>query len=222
LNGGGIAINSDRNRAEFALVPRVSYELETGTRVFAQISGNRRQYNSSVDASPNHYRRSSSGYAAVGGVQLNRGSVLSGEFFAGYQDQLYDDPRLSDNAGLYLGGSILWNVTPLTSFRLIASRSVQETILTGSSGYWDTEIDGRAEHELLRNLVLTGDAIYSRNEYQGISRTDNMVTFAAGMRWKFNPNISMGVNAFYQNRFSNQSVNNFDKQILMVDVKTGF
>jgi hypothetical protein len=222
INGGGTAINDDRNRAEFSLSPRVSYELETGTRIFGQVSGNSRQYNTKFDATPNHYQRSSTGYAAIGGVQLNQGGIISGEVFAGYQDQRYDDARLSDNAGLYLGGSLLWNVTRLTSLRFIASRSVQETILTGSSGFWDTEFDARAEHELLRNVILNADIIYGLNQYQGINRNDNMITADAGARWKFNPNFSAGILALWQNRSSTQSVNSFDKQVLMVDVRAGF
>ena len=221
-SSGVLAINSDRDRAEFALSPRVSYELQQGTQVFAQVAGNRRQYDSTVDATPDHFMRTSTGYTAAVGADLNEGGIVSGRFYVGYQDQRYDDPRLTDNAGLYLGGSLVWNVTRLTSLKLLLSRDVQETIQTGSSGFWATVADARVEHELMRNVVLSSDGFYELDQYQGIGRNDNMVALAAGAHWKINANLSTGLTGMWQNRQSNQSVNSFEKELLMVDLKLAY
>jgi hypothetical protein len=219
---GGLAINGDRNRNEFLVTPRASYELTPGYQVFVEGWGNRREYDSTFDATPGHFKRSSTGYAIAAGGQVKLGDVVTGELYVGYQNQMYDDERLASNAGVYLGGSVLWNVTPLTSLKFAVTRSVQETILPGSSGFWDTEINVTAEHELLRNIVLTAEAGYSINQYQGISRDDTTVSGALGARWKFTQVYSVGVSGEIQHRSSDLSVNGFTRALIAVDVRAAF
>jgi hypothetical protein len=219
---GGLAINGDRNRREFVVTPRASYELTPGYQVFVEGWGNRREYDSTFDATPGRFKRSSTGYAIAAGGQVKIGDVVTGELYVGYQDQMYDDERLAPNAGVYLGGSVLWNITPLTSLKLAVTRSVQETILLGSSGLWDTEINATAEHELLRNIILTAEAGFSLNDYQGISRNDTTVTGALGARWKFTQTYSVGVSGAIQHRSSNLSVNGFTRALIAVDVRAAF
>ncbi len=219
---GGLAIEGDRNRVEYVLNPRVSYELSPGYQAFVEGWGNRRQYDSVFDATPDHLKRSSSGYAVATGTQLQLGNVVSGEIYIGYQDQMYDDARLSPNAGLYLGGSVLWNVTTLTSLKFAVSRSVQETILVGSSGFWDTEASVTAEHELLRNILITAGINYSLNDYEGIARSDTTISGSVGARWKFTQVYSVGLTGIIQHRNSNLSINSFTRAVIGIDVKAAF
>jgi len=219
---GGLAIEGDRNRREFIITPRVSYELTPGYQAFVEAGANWRDYNSTFDATPQHLKRSSSGYTAAVGTQLNLSNLISGQVYVGYQDQDYDDPRLASNSGVYLGASLLWNVTELTSLKFTASRSVQETILVGSSGYWDTELVATVEHELLRNLLLTADARYTINDYQGVSRNDTTIAGDVGGRWKFTEVYSVGVTGLIQHRSSNQRGNDFTRTVIGVDFKAAF
>jgi len=73
---GGLAINGDRNRNEFLVTPRVSYELTPGYQVFVEGWGNRREYDSTFDATPGRFKRSSTGYAIAAGGQVKIGDVV--------------------------------------------------------------------------------------------------------------------------------------------------
>jgi hypothetical protein len=219
---GGLAINNDRSRAEFSLVPRISYELTPGYQAFFEATGNRRQYDSTADASPEHYKRSSSGYAFAAGTQINLGDFLSAEGYVGYQNQDYDDSRLGTNSGVYFGASVLWNITTLTSIRFQGSRTIQETILTDSSGFWDTQIKATVEHEILRNLLVTAAAGYDLNEYKGISREDSIVSGEVGVRWALTQTYSLGATAGIQHRFSNQIDNSFTRALIAINLKASF
>jgi hypothetical protein len=219
---GGLAIEGDRNRREYVVTPRVSYELSPGYQAFIEGWGNRREYDSTFDATPDHFKRSSSGYAIAVGTQLKLGNVVTGDLYVGYQDQMYDDARLASNAGVYLGASVLWNITELTSLKFSASRSIQETILTGSSGLWDTELRATAEHELLRNIILTAGVELSLNDYQGISRNDTTIAGLFGGRWKFTQTYSAGITGLIQHRSSDLGVNDFTRAVVTVDVKAAF
>jgi hypothetical protein len=219
---GGLAIEGDRNRREYVISPRISYELSPGYQAFVEGWGNRREYDSVFDATPDHLKRSSSGYAVAAGTQVQLGNVVSGQIYIGYQDQMYDDARLTPNAGLYLGGSVLWNITTLTSLKFAVSRSIQETILLGSSGFWDTEASVTAEHELLRNILLTAGINYSLNDYEGIARSDTTISGSVGARWKFTQVYSVGLSGTIQHRTSDQSINSFTRAVVGVDLKAAF
>ncbi|MDB5393552.1 MAG: hypothetical protein JWM91_1058, partial [Rhodospirillales bacterium] len=219
---GRLAIEGDRNRVEFVVTPRVSYELTPGYQAFIEGWGNRREYDSTFDATPDHFKRSSSGYAIAAGTDLKLGDVVTGEAYVGYQDQMYDDARLTSNAGAYLGASILWNITQLTSLKFAASRGIEETILAGSSGLWDTELKFTAEHELLRNILLTAGINYSMYEYQGISRNDSTISGSVGGRWRFTQVYSAGVTGLIQHRWSDLGINSFTRAAVAIDFRAAF
>jgi len=222
LNGDGLVINSDRSRAEFSLAPRVSYELTPGYQAFFEAIGNRRQYDTTFDASPDHLKRSSSGYAFAGGTQINLGDFLSAQGYLGFQNQDYDDARLGSNSGVYFGASVLWNITTLTSIRFQASRSIQETILADSSGFWDTQVKVSVEHELLRNILLTAGVAYDLAQYKGISREDSLASGRLGVRWALTQVYSLEGTAEIQHRFSNQVNNSFTRALIAVNLKASF
>jgi hypothetical protein len=218
--GGGEFINSDRNREVYTLTPRVSYEINPGYQAFVEVTGNARKYDRRFDA--NGFERSSAGYGAAVGTQFDLGRIITGSAYVGYQDQQYDDHRLSSTSGLWFGGSLLWNVTDLTSAKLTLTRTIEETILNNSSGFFDTEVAATVEHELLRNILIGGGLTYANSDYQGISRSDDLYGVNATARWLFNRNVSAGVIGTWQQRSSNQSFNDFDREIVMLDVKVQF
>jgi hypothetical protein len=218
---GGLAIVGDLNRREYSISPKVTFEVGPGYQVFAEGWGNFREYKA-PDATPAHFQRSSAGYALAVGTKLDLGKLITGEIYVGYQDQRYDDARLPSNSGIYVGGSVLWNVTRLTSLRFAVSRAIQETIVPGSSGFWDTQVKATADHELLRNIILTAQAGYELQDYQGIGLNNSTVTAQAGGRWKLTQDYSVGVSAGLQRRWSNRSFNSFTQALIGIDFKAAF
>ena len=153
---------------------------------------------------------------------MDLGDFLSAEGYVGFQSQEYDDARLSANSGVYFGASVLWNITTLTSIRFKASRSVQETILADSSGFWDTQFSVSAEHELLENIILTAGAAYDPAEYKGISRQDMLVSGQLGLKWAFMQNYSLETTGEIQHRLSNEANNSFTRALIAVNLKASF
>ena len=91
---------------------------------------------------------------------------LNGDFFVSYHDQSYDDPELPDVTGWALGAGLYWTPTQLTSVGARISSNVQPTTQEFASGYLMTLYSVRVDHELLRNLQLSGHLSYRTSDYQ--------------------------------------------------------
>lgn len=217
-----LEINSDQNREEYTLTPRVSYTFNANYTAFFQVSGDIRSYDTSRDATPEHYKRSSVGYDIDVGNVFDIDRVITGQFYVGYRAQNYDDPRLSNISGVSFGASVLWNVTQLTSIKLSGSRSTQETILQGASGVFDTTLEVSVEHEILHNVLISVGATYDDAAYQGVKQTDDTYGINASVRWKINRYLTAGATVDYTKRSSNVGIDRFDRNQVMIDIKGQF
>ena len=226
---GTTVVETDRNRVEYQVRPRVQYEIQPGYHAFVQASGNWREYQSAADQFGFH--RNSSGYEVDAGTAVELTDIISGEVFAGYLSQSYADARLKPVSGVGFGGSLLWNVTQLTSVRMGVTRTVQETTVTGTgiggttqdaSGDLQTAATASVEHELLRNVLVTGGVSYTEDAFQGVSRTDDSYGASAEARYLINRNLNAGLTFTYTKRDSSQSVNNYDREVVMARLRTQF
>ena len=105
--------------------------------------------------------RSSDGFQLEAGYGQQITELLYLDVRAGYLQQDFDDPTLNKIDGLSFQADVLWNVTPLTSVLFSALRQVDETLNPRFTGLLRTEARLQVEHELLRNLVLTGRIGYA-------------------------------------------------------------
>jgi hypothetical protein len=216
---GGLAINSDRSRTEYTVTPKVGYEFLDGYQVYVQASGNRREYDDTFDATPEHLQRSSSGYAAAVGVDFALTSLLTGTVYAGYAGQTYDDPRLSTLQGDYFGGALKWDASESTKVKLTLSRSIAETIVVGSSGFWDTQVSANIDQIVYHDLRLTGTATYTNSAYKGIVLNDDQFDVKAAIIWSINRYLDVDASAEWLHQTSDQALEGFDQEITQLGVK---
>jgi hypothetical protein len=216
---GDLAINSDQSRAEYTVTPEVSYEFLPGYQAYFQVSGGRHQYDSTFDATPEHLRRSSTGYATATGIDIDITKSLVGNFFVGYEEQLYDDRRLNTNQGVYTGGSLVWHMTELTSISLGLSRAIDDTIIVGSSGFWDTEASITVNQELHNDLMVTGTVAYINSDYQGIALNNDRYDIKGGVVWKLNRNFAVNLTAEWLRQDSNILLQQFDQKDVELALK---
>lgn len=221
---GAPVIETDRNRIEYTGTVRVSYELVPGYNAFVQGSGNDRSYQDKFDQGG--YQRSSSGYVVDVGTAFALGPTLNGEVYVGYLNQSYDDSRLSSPSVPTFGASLLWNVTQLTSIRGTVARTVEETIIAPASSYLQTQVSLGVEHELLRNVLLSGKFTYALQDYQGGGRSDDYYEADAQVRYMLTRNLSTGLDINYSTRSSN-SVGvaegaNYDRTLVAANIRLQF
>ena len=209
-----------RDYIQYTVTPRATYEIVPGYHAFIQTPLNERQYDNGVD--PFGFNHSSHGYEGDVGTAINLGAALNGEVFVGYLRQDYEDRAFGSPQGLTGGANLLWNATELTSYRLAVSRVVEEEAAgitaagTISGSYIETTGKISVEHELLRNVVLTASGTYFIDQFSGVNRTDNNFNAYAGAKYLMNRVLSLGLDANFWHRDSNQPGVNYDREIIGV------
>jgi hypothetical protein len=83
----------------------------------------------------------------------------------------------------------------LTTVTLTGTRDIQDSAVLGAAAYVSSNVRARVDHELLRNVILTGQVGWGKDEYTGIVREDERKS--AGLAASYLINRTVGVSATY-------------------------
>lgn len=183
---GAVIEQDDRDRTVFTLTGRADYALLPATAIFLQITSDDRDYDR-IAGGP---LRTSSGYQTLAGVDFELGALVRGEIAAGYIRQDFEDEAFGDLDGVGGRVKLSWFPTQLTTVTAAAARTVEDTGVIGSAGALRTDLSLSVDHELLRNLILTAQATYADDAYNGLARTDTR--FGAGVSAAYRINRRYG------------------------------
>lgn len=172
-----------RDNEESAIRGRIEAELSPRVGLLFSASVDERDYNNSPQFN-------SEGQAYMVGVSLNtdlmRGEIQVGQFERDYAGiaNTFD--------GLAIEGHLEWYVTQLTTVTLDARRDADDQIGAASGLPYTTEEYGlRVDHELLRNLILTGGMRAGNRDYVTIAREDEYTKWDVGADYMLNPHAAV-------------------------------
>lgn len=189
LTDGEVASNDDRNFDQYGGTLRVGYELNPGFKPFAEIGGDERIYDLQFDSAG--LQRNSTGTSAKLGADINFAGSLTGEFAGGYLERTYVDPSLPNIGGVIADGSLLWQISPLTTAKFTAASTVTESILSGTSGEFSRDFNVQADHAFLLWIIGTLQAGYGHDNYVGLGRQDNRYFVSTGLTYKLNRELQL-------------------------------
>lgn len=189
---GAVVEQDDRDRTNTSLMGRADYAVSPATALFVQVTGNKRDYKTGVVLA-----RDSDGVEALAGANFELGAVMRGEIGVGYIRQSYDSPAFKDISGLGARAQVEWFPTELTTVTVTGGRSVEDSGIPGSSGYLSSNLGAQVDHELLRNVLLTGQIAYGKDEYEGIARNDKRLNAGIGATYLLNRHVGLSVNYSY-------------------------
>ncbi|WP_417796299.1 outer membrane beta-barrel protein [Terasakiella pusilla] len=217
---GAISNNDDRDRKDAKATVRVGYEFQKGYEAYVKAVLNDRDYDDRVD--DNNFNRDSDGYNAQAGLAVDLSKLLRADFGLGYMEQDYADGALQDVSGWSGDVRLSYFVTPLSAIRATVVRSIDETTDSGSSAAVGTRYGIGVDHDLLRNLRLSGDVAFAQSDYEGSQREDDKLTISAQVDYKLNRNFFAGAMVEYEERDSNQNINDYDRNIYMIKLGAQF
>lgn len=218
LIGGGFDENDDRDRSVLEVAVQVGYQLVADTVVFLRGTYNDRDYELDVPAVA--LNRDSNGYEVVAGVSFELGSLATGEVFAGYQEQSFDDPSFSAVSGIAYGASVDWYVTPLTTLRLSADTAIEDTTSGGASAFESQTVGIGVDHEFLRNLVASLDVDYTEEDFSSSARKDEIYEVEVGIDYLIDRVFSIGIFAGYEERDSSVAGDSFSRETVGVRLRS--
>ena len=209
---GAVIPETDRNRYDFLVTPRVSYEIAKGYHAFIKFPLNSHIYQTTPDISG--LDRNSRGYEIDGGTAIDLGKVVTAEIFLGYLQQHYNDAQLHPLSGLSYGANCLWNFSDVSSLRANVTHLVREAILPGVSSDLQTGLAASIEHELRRDVLISGGARYELDDFVGGARTDHNYQGELSVRYLVNHRLYFDFRGSFRARESDSSTFNYRQNIL--------
>lgn len=208
----GVIDNADRDRTQYLLSGRVSYEIFPGYAAVLAASVNERDYDRAVDRLG--YNRDSSGYRVEGGIGVDLAETLRGDFLLGYLSQDYKDKRFQDPAGVAFRASFNWTPSRLTLVVPTIERSVQETTMLNVSGMVRTAATLLVRHEYARNVLLTGFAGVYYDDFKGINRDSVLYELRGRVTYALNENVFVSGELAHRTKDSELAGRNFSQNFI--------
>ncbi|MDP5349742.1 MAG: outer membrane beta-barrel protein, partial [Paracoccaceae bacterium] len=190
---GAVVDNDDRDRRQIELGGRIGVAALNDGEVFLQGIYDQRDYDQAVDNLGLGFQRSSQGYHAAIGYNGSIGR-LRGEVLLGMISQSYDDPRFGTTRALDLGVELTMPLDDQTSLDVIVERTLEETTLSGASGYISTSAGLRLRHRVAPDMSLAAYAFLTQNDYQSVARTDHLAEAGVSLRYYLNPRVYLDTN----------------------------
>lgn len=186
----GVPVDQDyRDADKYTVKSRVAYGISPITSLFVEGSWNYRdRRGAGLD---------STGWRGVAGLGFDLSSLVHGEVYGGYLLEDYE-AGLSDISSYNYGGQLEWMPTPLTTVTLSGGRETDVSSFRGGASHIDSDVDIKIDHELLRNLVLSGRAGYAWNDYEGLGRTDEYIKAGTAATYLMNRYASFAADYSFQ------------------------
>jgi hypothetical protein len=167
---GSVEPNDDRNYNLYGTQLRTSYDAFPGIKPFVEVGYDIRRHDLGFDRSG--LQRDSRGWTAKTGSTFELSSKLTGEIAAGYLMRVYKDETLPDLSGVLFDASLTWTVSALTTAKLTASTTANETTVAGVSGTFTRAITLQVDHAFRRWLLATAKLSRAVDIYDGSPRLD--------------------------------------------------
>jgi hypothetical protein len=211
---------------------RVGYRISAFFYTYVEPSYNWTQYNrSDLD---------SHGYRIVGGIGSGLISLFSGEVYAGYLKQTFEDPTTGAVTSPVVGGRLSWFPTRSLTIAVSADENFGTTdanananavpfaasasalAFTPGSPTKLTTVRGSVNWDFRYWYALTGGISEQRQDYLNSDRKDDFLTYNAGIVFKIRPGFGLQVGYAHQHLYSNFPGASYSRDLVTVSGNTRF
>lgn len=175
----------------------LQYELSGRTSLLLVLQGSDAQFvNPQVTELP---PLSSKSAMALGGIDYQYDGVWRYQLLAGMELRAFRG--FANKTEPVLQGTVIWTPTGLTTITASALRTISDPTTEGSSGYVDSRVQIRVDHEYLRNVLLDGEAGFENAAYfQGGGVSGYYL--GGGVTWLLNRNLRLSAHYQFTERSS--------------------
>ncbi|WP_428151334.1 outer membrane beta-barrel protein [Caulobacter sp.] len=184
---GAVISQKFRERDITVMTGRADYALTPDTALFTKVTHNTNNFKTAVSG----VDRDSKGAEFLVGANFQLTNVLRADIGVGWLKQDFKGAAFKDISGYSAGGTLEWFPTQITTVTLNTERKLQDSGLVGSAGALATHFGGQVDHELLRNLILTGSVGRDKLNFVGLDRDDKRTTFGASATYLLNRGLGL-------------------------------
>lgn len=208
---GSVVNNNQRDRTEKTFYINTPITLSPATTLTPKLAFKEVEYDTVSN-------QDSDGYSIDIGLdhQLSGKLHVGGE--VGYTTRDYSAATLTDIDTLSFGLNAGWRFAPLTSLSVDWQRNVNDTVVSGASGYITSSLTTRIEHELRRYWVAGADVQFEHINFKGISRSDERTRVGADTRYYLTPKAYVNVGYSWFNSDSDIANDRYDSHIVTVSL----
>lgn len=191
-------------RAEVELTPRIGWIIEAST--------DERDYSNTPSLS-------SDGTTFLTGLNVNLTDLMRGEITVGTFERDYTGGSVDGTA---IAANLEWYVTRLTTLTVFANQSGEDSGAVVALPYTATNYGARVDHELQRNVLLTGGVSFGERQYEapGYDRDDEYFSGDAGVEYIMNRRVAFNLRYRHEELESNGAnrYRDFDQDVISAGV----
>lgn len=181
---GHSVLEDDRDHTDYTYSGKAEYAVSPDTAVYMFGAYNEHDYRLKPPAAQTD--RDSHGEVVSGGANFDITKQIRGDVQVGWMQQEFSARALRTYSGFSALGHVEWFPSDLTTVTLTGSRAIDDSSAIGSAIYVASGANIQVDHELLRNLILTGRFGYEDDAYQGVARDDHTTNAYVGGRYMLN------------------------------------
>src|SRR5690606_12497415 len=129
-------------------------------------------------------------------------------------EQNYDFASLCDISGIPYVVKVGFFVSLLTMILLSGTSTIEGTTTRVLSCSFHGTIGLSVVHNVLRNLILSGNISYANDHYASNPRQDDVYGAGLGVNYLPNRNVAVGLEYGYTDRNSNISGNDYTRNLI--------
>lgn len=193
----------------------VGYEFVQGRAVTAAVVFQDVNYRDAATSS-----RDSQTWAGLVGFRYDFDGVWAARIAVGYARREYSGAQFKPLETPAVDATVTWNVTSLTTLNFFARRTIQESIRQTTASYVSNYGEIRADHELYRNIILTGAVGLDGQEYQQPSQLALDLNLRASVTWLINRNLALSLDYRFVDRVAHTGgLQPFDENIVLLRLR---
>ncbi|MDP3493651.1 MAG: outer membrane beta-barrel protein [Hyphomonadaceae bacterium] len=184
---------AQRDSVETSVSGRVSYAISPDLAVFGEVSQTDYEYDQSI------INRDGSQLAYRAGVSFELSAPFRGEIAVGQVTDERDAPGVADSESLSLDAAVYWFPTQLTTLTFRGFAGITDPGITEALSADTQRYSVRADHELLRNVLLFGEFGFGNYKFNAapgfplFDREDKFFDAAVGAAYKLNKHARVEV-----------------------------
>ncbi|MHC1548124.1 outer membrane beta-barrel protein [Phyllobacterium sp. K27] len=214
--GNNTVSQKDRDNTFASIALRGGFEMSPAIKPFVEVEIGKLLYDEKVDF--DGYRRSGIRTGLRGGVEIDFGEKMSGEFALGYLRQAIDDDRLQAVEGLSADAAIKWSPQRGTDVDIGLLTRVEGATAPGESGSIYYEGTVGIKRQVRANLDFNAKLIASLRDNKDDTGLDKGFGAEVGVTYWFNRMVGLDISARHQLVRSDVDSRNTDETSVYVGV----